>query len=77
MRTGQKKKKLSAQHGEFFLKNEFFRLQNSVFGSLGDSEFADSLGLDLNRLACRRIPAHAGGTVFLEQFADTRNSEFS
>jgi len=53
----------------------FFDAQDRVFGRFGHAELHDFLGLDLDRLAGRRIPAHPGFAIDQNELAESWDGE--
>lgn len=54
---------------------KLFLSKNRVLRRLGDTEFHDLLGLDLDGFACRWIAADAGFPVDEDEFAKTGDGE--
>jgi hypothetical protein len=56
-------------------KRKLFRAEDGVFRGLGDAEFHDALGLDLDGFAGLRVATHAGGAVLEDELADAGQRE--
>ena len=72
--VGQKKGTLRIQSA-LMMKKELLGAQDGVFGGLGDAEFHDALGGDLDGFAGGRIAAHARFAVDQDELAQTRQGE--
>ena len=53
----------------------FLYAKDRVFGSFGNTEFHNPLGLDLDGLASGRIAAHTGFAIDQNELAQSRNGE--
>src|SRR5262245_39106520 len=74
--TPFQKAKRRSEHSERLLKiQRLLRAEDGIFGGLGDLEFDDAFGWDLDLLTGGGIAAEACGAVFQFEFAEARERE--